>query len=769
MKQILLFIAMLVLAVVPMWAEEDEHYWVDDILYTINDDSTTVTVISCTDGMESLTIPSTVDINGVNYRVTDIGTWAFEGDRHLRYVDVGDGVERIGGRAFYSVSYLDSIAIGRSVTSIGWDAFMYDHFQKVLIKDLAAWCNIDFANNRANPLYLNKKLILNGEEITDLVIPEGVTEIKNNAFAGSAFTSVTFPEGVIRIGSNAFCDCYSLNTPLVLPNSLTTIEESAFDDCYALPEVYFGDNIASIGNYAFDHCPLTKVHITDLAKWCGVEFRTNQISTAGHLYIDGEEIVDLVIPDGVEVVNNYAFNSFVGFQSVTIPPSVTTLGSYVFSGCNNIKHLIWNSRHCNFNGSLPTQNITQVTLGDEVEMLPPRFLKGAAIRTLTLPQSLRVIGESAFEECKSLAEILFNDSLQTIRNKAFMSCDRLKSVVLPDAVTTVQEKAFAYCDQLQTFTIGKGMQSFHGGAYEGCPRLTHVILNAIDLQECHSPAAIKKLTFGPGVKRVPNWMAAQTGLQSVVIPNSVTVIGESAFRLCEKLTSVTLGDSVQEIGSRAFLFCRALEKISLPESITSIGDAAFMECNALKSITLPSGLNLIDAQLFNRCINLKQIIIPSGVKTIKYEAFCNCNKLRTVFLPDSLTEMGESAFYQCTSLTNLYSPLSDPHRCDIYGRLRFAGVNMNTCVLHVPMGTSSAYRAEKGWKDFINIVEEVFPHHDGDINGDGEINIADINAVIDYIMTGNSWFEFFMDENGDGEVNIADINAIINMILTQEK
>ena len=79
MKQILLFIAMLVLAVAPMRAEEDDHYWVDDILYTINDDSTTVTVISCTDGMESLTIPSTVDINGVNYRVTDIGAWAFEG------------------------------------------------------------------------------------------------------------------------------------------------------------------------------------------------------------------------------------------------------------------------------------------------------------------------------------------------------------------------------------------------------------------------------------------------------------------------------------------------------------------------------------------------------------------------------------------------------------------------------------------------------------------------------------------------------------------
>ena len=765
MRQILFFIAWFVLAVVPMRAEEDGHYWVDDILYTINDDSTTVTVISCSDDMESLIIPSTVDINGVNYRVTDIGAWAFERNWDLRYVDTGDGVERIGVRAFYSMSHLDSIAIGKSVKSIGVDAFDYGHHQKVIIRDLAAWCNIDFANFRANPLLLKKKLILNGEEITDLVIPEGITEIKNNAFAGGAFTSVTIPEGVIRIGDHAFYDCYSLNTPLVLPNSLTTIEESAFDDCYALPEVYFGDNIASIGNYAFDHCPLTKIHITDLAKWCGIEFRTNQISTAGHLFIDGEEIVDLVIPDGVEVVNNYAFNSFVGFQSVTIPPSVTTLGSYVFSGCNNVRHLIWNSRHCNFNGSLPTQNITQVTLGDEVEMLPPRFLKGAAITSLVLPNSLQEISANAFDGCVSLTEITFNDSLKVINYGAFYNCARLKSVVLPDGVTTVHDRAFAYCDQLQEFTIGKGMQSFHGRAYEGCPRLTHVILNAIDLKECHSPAAMKELTFGPGVKRVPDWMASQSSLQSVVIPNSVTVIGESAFRLCEKLTSVTLGDSTQEIGGNAFLFCRALEHISLPESITSIGGGAFYECNALKSITLPSRLTVINENLLNRCINLKEIIIPSGVKTIGYQAFCNCNRLRTVFLPDSLTEMRESAFYQCSNLTNLYSPLTDPHRCDIYDRLRFAGVNMNSCVLHVPIGTTAAYRAEKGWKDFVNIVEEVFPHHEGDINGDGEINIADINAVTDYIMTGNSWFEFFMDVNGDGEVNIADINAVINEIL----
>ena len=778
MKQILLFIAMLVLAVAPMRAEEDDHYWVDDILYTINDDSTTVTVISCTDGMESLTIPSTVDINGVNYRVTDIGAWAFEDNWDLVYVDTGDGVERIGVGAFENVSYqFDSIVIGKSVKYIGTDAFHYNHLEKVIIKDLTAWCNIEFGNYRANPLYLNKKLILNGEEITDLVIPEGVTEIKNNAFAGGAFTSVTIPEGVTRIGDYAFCDCHSLNTPLVLPNSLTTVDYQAFYYCLALPEVYFGDSIASIGDYAFNHCPLTEVHITNLAGWCGVEFRyepPQQI--ARHLYLGDEEIIDLVIPEGVESISRKAFNNCLSFKSITVPTSLTTLGTDVFDNSTNVERLYWNAVNCHTNGALEAGNITEVTFGDQVEYIPMALLKNAKITSLAVPPSVREIGSNAFEGCTRLTDVSMGDSLLVLGAYAFKNCSALTTLDIPDAVTTVGEKAFQYCSKLNTLTIGRGVKVINGYATEGCTNLKKINYNAIDANlYYYYPTVMEELTIGEGVRTIPEDLAYSSKIKSVTMPNSVTSIGEWAFYRCHELKTVNLSDSLRSIASCAFAQCEKIESITLPKTLTSLSGAAFNGCSGLKTVNLPPELTSIEYALFGNCSSLTGVTIPSKVRSIGDEAFYKCSALKYVTLPDSLTRIGTSAFHYCSGLENIISYINNPSQCDVYGRWQFEGVDKENCVLHVPIGTTAAYRAVNGWKDFIHIVEENYPQI-GDINGDGEINISDANSAINIIIngghgghgrvpSGGGEYYYFGDINGDGEVNIADVNAIIDLIL----
>lgn len=312
---------------------------VNDIYYSINDDSTTVSVISCTYWMESLTIPSTVDINGVSYRVTDIGDWAFVNDRHLRYVDVGDGVERIGLGAF-SQSDIDSISIGKSVSYIGSDAFQYCYrMKKVLIKDLAAWCNIDFYKKGSNPL-INEytHLFVNGEEITDLVIPETVTEIKTNAFMGGQFTSVTIPEGVTRIGAYAFYGC-TINSPLVLPNSLTTIEERAFSACSDLPEVYLGRNIATIGSWVFSSCPLLTNVICSAI--------TPPIITDGLLNMNYYAQATLhVLPQSLEAYQSALywkdFNEIIGDVVIEIPGDVNGDGEVNIADINNVVVIIIN-------------------------------------------------------------------------------------------------------------------------------------------------------------------------------------------------------------------------------------------------------------------------------------------------------------------------------------------------------------------------------------------------------------------------------------------
>ena len=792
MKQILLLIAMLVLAVVPMWAEEEEHYWVDDILYTINDDSTSVTVKTCSDGMTSLVIPSSVNIDGVNYRVTDIGEGAFDDDWYLRYVDTGDGVERIGANAFNNITHLDSVTIGRSVSSIGYNAFDYSSLRKVLIKDLAAWCNIDFANYRANPIYQNAHLVLNGEVITDLIIPETVTEIKNNAFAGGTFTSVTFPKGLTRIGAYAFNYCFHLNTPLVLPNSLTKIEDWAFHYCDAIPEVYFGDSIASIGEYAFDYCTsLTAVHITNLEGWCNGDFRDNPLQRAHQLYLGDEKITDLIIPEGTKVIKNNAFGSCLSIQSVTIPTSLQEIGRYTFEGCNNINHLTWNARNCHpssgYNAWLmPSANINTVTIGDQVEVIPRELLAGAKIKSLVLPNSVKEIGIDAFKNCSQLSDLTLSDSLQVIGNTAFANCSALTEVIIPDAVISIGQKAFRYCSKLNSLTIGKGVKTINGYAIEGCSSLRHITFNAIDLTDLfyYYPSALEELTIGEEVQSIPEGLAYGCGkLTSVTIPNSVRSIGYMAFYRCTGLKKVHFGNSVSLIDSYAFAQCESLESVTLPKSVTTLKDNAFKGCISLKTAILPSALTQISGDVFSDCSSLVEVNIPPRVRSIGIRAFYKCSNLRYIALPDSLTQIGQSAFQYCTAIEDIYSMINDPSQCNVFGLWRFEEVDKEKCILHVPIGTTAAYRAQMGWKDFIHIVEEDYPHlldDPNDVDGDGEITVNDANSVVVIIINGggkghtripnpdgNGWSNL-ADVNNDGEVNIADFNTVIDKILSHQ-
>ena len=211
-------------------------------------------------------IPEIVEYDGVAYSVTAIGEYAF-----LPYIPI------------------TSVTIPSSVTTIGEYAFSdcFD-FTAVHISDLSAWCNIDFGNEYANPLSYAHNLCLNGNLVTDLVIPDDVTEIKPYAFKS----------------------CSNLKS-VTIPSSVTTIGYGAFD-------------------YCFD---FTAVHISDLSAWCNIDFGSS-LSYAHNLYLNGDLITNLVIPSDVTEIKAFAFHNCTGLTSVTIPNSVTTIGSYAFYGCD---------------------------------------------------------------------------------------------------------------------------------------------------------------------------------------------------------------------------------------------------------------------------------------------------------------------------------------------------------------------------------------------------------------------------------------------------
>ena len=171
-----------------------------------------------------------------------------------------------------------------------------------------------------------------------------VTTIGDYAFYNcTGLTEVTIGNSVTSIGSAAFYGCSGL-TSITIPNSVNKIGEDAFEDCSGLTSVTIPNSVTSIGNYAFNGCyGLTEVNITDLSAWCKINFGSydaNPLYYAEKLKLNGTEIKDLVIPNDITEIKDYAFSYCTGLTSVTIPNSVTSIGEEAFEYCFDLETIV---------------------------------------------------------------------------------------------------------------------------------------------------------------------------------------------------------------------------------------------------------------------------------------------------------------------------------------------------------------------------------------------------------------------------------------------
>ena len=531
-----------------------------------------------------------------NSQLEAIGKRAFYGCNISNIaLDANKNLTTIGVSAFDNCWSLESVAIPSSVTNIGSNAFYYcENIDSVYITDLAAWCNVSFGGLAANPMTYGADLYLNGEIVTDLVIPNGVTEIKDYAFQGcTSITSVTIPEGCTSIGENAFRECINSS------GSSSDAGACSLDEGSNITSISLPSSITSIGSWAFFGCHnITSVHITDLTAWCNISFDdnlSNPMNCGADLYLNGTKVTEVTIPAGTKTIGKQ-FSGCTSITSVTIPEGCTSIGDNAFDRCSNLT-------------------------------------------SIEIPSSVTSIGSFAFWGCYNIASIEIPSSVTSIGDDAFNSCHSLTSIVIPNSVTSIGSWAFVNCDNLTIYCEATSKPSGWADVW----------------------------TIGGQVHwGFVGFATDSQGVDYIVSKNGSTVLSYNGSQASVIIPDKIEGYAVTKIDNEVFYDCDSIESIEMPSSITSIGNYAFHSCGKLKSVTFGenSQLESIGEYAFSICLNLTNIVISSSVTDIGERAFEYCYNLENIVIPSGVTSIGYEAFRDCRKLTIYCEATSQPSGWD---------------------------------------------------------------------------------------------------------
>lgn len=497
-------------------------------------------------------------------------------------------------------------------------------------------------------------------KITEVIMPNTITEIESYAFDGSDVGSITFSKNLKTIGDYAF-------------NSTN------------LQQVELFEGLETIGKYAF-HGGSYQEHIKTL-------ILPNTLLEIGENAFSHNAITFLKIPDNIEEIKSRTFE-YCNLDSVVLPSKLRIIGESAFANCSSIRYI-------KFPNTL-------------TEIKQSAFSGCSGLLSVTLPDNVQIVGNRAFSGCSQLVDFTFSAGMKEIPEYCLSYASKLINVTIPEGIEKIGLGTFDHCTLLSHLTFPESATQMEEMIFinSGITSVTFSknlnYLPGLIFGECYN---LQEISIPEHIDSIGAYaFRSCSNLKNIKLPKNLKTISKGLLNACSNLEEITLPDQIQSIGESAFQGCSKVKTLTIPQSVLEIGQSAFTNMTSLRSIELPENLKTIKQWILYGCSNLKTVYIPNSVEAIHSSAFY-ATALEEVTIPHSVSICEKDLFGKCQYLKALHYQRSTPPTITGMGSNPSIIDEDSQCILYVPRGSKATWDAAdaKVWGRFKEIVEEDVP------------------------------------------------------------